>query len=334
MDSSEKKYHRSELARRQLRTAVMLFLNEKDLSSVITLSAAASNILSQLVRNSGNESFVDHACRVHDAFNGSTPKRTSYKNYIDNMLGINVHKHMSPLCPKTCTLNLYKCAIDSLTIAIADYVTLYGQNDDFVRGFLSWSWTRADRNKIIEAYHNMPDKLKRSKKRHSKMELETTKDKLVVKEKKSQKRTYKRFQLASNQLETAIMLFLTKIDKLSAITLAGAADVILSELVNREGKKNFTELLLEKENEERSREEVGNEINNLLCINALKHFDKGDLEHIEMDEEESAVATILKALANYNMLEGKNDKLIIAFRYWVSVNLDPERYNFDPNPNQ
>lgn len=56
MINSEKKYHRNELARQQLKTAVMLFLNEKDLSSVITLSGASSNILSQLVRNYGKES--------------------------------------------------------------------------------------------------------------------------------------------------------------------------------------------------------------------------------------------------------------------------------------
>ena len=332
MTRLEKKYHRSELAKQQLKTAVMLFLNEKDLSSVITLSAASSNILSQMVRNSGKESFVDYACRVYDAFKGSTPKRTSYKNYIDNMLGINVQKHMSPSCPKTCTLNLHECAINSLAIAVADYVTLYGQNDDFVRAFLTWSWMRTDGNKIIEAYNNMPDKLKKTEKRPSKIELENAKKKIVAEQKKTGRVTYKRFQLAASQLETAIMLFLTGIDKLSAITLAGAADVILCELVNREGKKNFTDLLHEKENGQRDREEIGTEINNLLCINALKHFDKGDVDYIEIDVNECAIATILKALANYNMLDGKNDSLIIAFRYWVRVNLDPKKYNLDLAP--
>lgn len=63
MIKSKKKYHRSELAKQQLKTAVALFLNEKDLSSVITLSAASSTILSQLVRNSGKEPFIDYACR-------------------------------------------------------------------------------------------------------------------------------------------------------------------------------------------------------------------------------------------------------------------------------
>lgn len=166
----------------------------------------------------------------------------------------------------------------------------------------------------------MPDKLKKTTRKPSKIELEKAKKKAVLKK----MMTHQRFQLAANQLETAIMLFLTNIDKLSAIILAGAADVIFCELVNRDGMKNFTDLLREKEKEQREREEVGKEINNLLRINALKHFDKGDPEHVELDVDECSVASILKALANYNMLDGKNDKLIMAFRYWVKVNLDPK----------
>lgn len=158
------RYHKSDLAKQQLKTAVKLLLKEKDLSSVVTLSAAADGILSQLVRNSGKEPFIDYACRVHEAHKGSTPKRLSYKHHIDNMLGVNVHKHMSPDCFTTCALDLSKCAIDSLTMAITDYVTLYGQDDDFVKSYLKWRWLREDGEKIIETYNNMPTKLKKNKK--------------------------------------------------------------------------------------------------------------------------------------------------------------------------
>ena len=279
MTNSEKKYHRSELAKQQLMTAVMLFLN-----------------------------------------------------YIDNMFGINVQKHMSPSCPKTCDLNLHECAINSITIAISDYVTLYGQNDDFVIAYLTWSWNRADGNKIFEAYNNMPNKLKKTETIPNKEKLGKAKNKVVTQPKKTTVLTYKRFQLAANQLETAIYLFLTKIDKLSAITLAGAADVIFCELVNREGKKNFTDLLFEKASGQyKHREKLGREVNDILYINFLKHFDKNDAEHIELDVEECAVGTILKALVNYNMLDGKNEQLVVAFRHWVKNNLDPEKYNLvDP----
>lgn len=153
-----------------------------------------------------------------------------------------------------------------------------------------------------------------------------------VKEKKSPIVTYQRFQLAANQLDTAIMLFLMNIDKLSAITLAGAADVIFCELVNRDGNKNFTDLLHEKENGQREREAIGTEINNLLNINALKHFDKDDPEYIELGVEDCAIAAILKALANYNMLKGNKNELILAFCSWVRANSDPKKYHLDADP--
>jgi len=241
---------------------------------------------------------------------------------------------MSPSCAKTCTLDLHQCAVYSLTMAIADYVSLYGQGDDFIKAFLTWSWMTEDAVKIIELYNNMPEKLKKKGDHPSKIDLKKSKKKTVIKRKKTEEKIYQRFQLAANQLETAIMLFLTNTDKLSAITLTVAADVVFCELVNREGKKNFTDLLCEQEGGKISRKEVGRGVNDLLRINALKHFDNGDDEYIDLDIDECGVATILKALANYNMLEGKNDKLILAFRCWVKMNLDPKKYNLYFNDTQ
>ena len=144
---------------------------------------------------------------------------------------------------------------------------------------------------------------------------------------------YKRFDLAANQLETAIMVFLTGGDKFSVITLAGAADVIFCQLVLRQGKENFTDFMLKETNDTRTRQEAGKEINDTLRINALKHFDKDDDEYVSIDVDECALGAILKAIANYNMLDGKNDKLIQAFLYWVKTNLDPKKYNVGCDPN-
>ena len=71
------KIHKGDIARNQLETAVRLFLNERDRSSVITLAGAATGILDTLVRNSGREPFVDYARRVHRELVGHTPKRHS-----------------------------------------------------------------------------------------------------------------------------------------------------------------------------------------------------------------------------------------------------------------
>jgi hypothetical protein len=149
-------------------------------------------------------------------------------------------------------------------------------------------------------------------------------------------REYTRFELAHNQLAAAIALYITNRDRLSAITLAGAADVILSQLVLRSGAPNFTDRMLEKEVEAGrtaiTREIFGREINDMLFINQLKHFDDDAQEIIELDVDECALAAILKALANYvHMPEYKRD-LVLAFNVWVKQNLDPQRYNIDCNP--
>jgi hypothetical protein len=74
---------------------------------------------------------------------------------------------------------------------------------------------------------------------------------------------------------------------------------------------------------------MGNKINDLLCINALKHFDKGDDEYVYVDLYKCALAAMLKAIANYKILEGKNDNLIQAFSYWVKMNVDLKKHNVE-----
>ena len=148
---------------------------------------------------------------------------------------------------------------------------------------------------------------------------------------------YLRLELASNQLQAAIGLFIANRDRFSVITLAGAADVILSRLVLNTGNENFTDVMLkldsDPESKTKSREEFGLEVNNMLFINQLKHMDSGDDGYIELDPEECALAAILKALANYVSLAGQKEDFIQAFFCWMKLNLDPEKYNIDRNPN-
>lgn len=140
---------------------------------------------------------------------------------------------------------------------------------------------------------------------------------------------HKRLDLAINQLRTAIMLFITGGDRFSVITLAGAADVILSELVLREGKENFADIISKNEVKTGSRKEVGKHINDELCINLTKHMDPGDDDYVDIEVEDCAIGAILKALANYNMLADKDVSLIQGFRYWLSYNVDLTKYNID-----
>ena len=148
---------------------------------------------------------------------------------------------------------------------------------------------------------------------------------------------YTRLELAANQLEAAIGLFVSGRDRFSVISLAGAADVILSRLVINLGQQNFTESMLketiEKGGVAMSREEFGKGMNDLLFINDLKHMNDDEDGYIELDPEESALAAILKALANYVMLGGRKDNFVKAFFAWMKLNLDPTKYNVDCDPN-
>lgn len=144
-------------------------------------------------------------------------------------------------------------------------------------------------------------------------------------------KTYKRIVLAENQLETAIGLFVSGGDKFSVISLAGAADVILARLVLNIGEENFTEFSLRQETADAgpngTRESHGKDINDTLFINDLKHMDEGEDGYIDIDLDECALGAILKALANYVIIAGRDKDFVKAFLAWVQLNLDPKKYN-------
>ncbi len=143
-------------------------------------------------------------------------------------------------------------------------------------------------------------------------------------------KNHKRADLALNQLKTAIMLFITGGDRFSVITLAGAADVIFSELVLREGKENFADIIAKKNKTPKHRKKAGTHINNELGVNVTKHMDPGDDDYVDLASEDCALGSILKALANYNMLDSKDITLIMGFRYWLRSNVDLNKYTKPP----
>lgn len=157
---TEARYHKKDIARCQLETAVHIFLYGRDHSSVITLAGAAGNILDRLVRNEGQETFIDYARRVHREMAGYTPKRQSYSHHIDMKLGIIPHKHMGEDDPETVDLDLEKMAFNALIRAVADYIKLNGQEELFVKAFLRWAWTHKDGKALMEEYRKISNKLK------------------------------------------------------------------------------------------------------------------------------------------------------------------------------
>ena len=149
--------------------------------------------------------------------------------------------------------------------------------------------------------------------------------------------TYRRFELAEKQLETAIALFVSGGDKFSAITLAGAADVILCRLILNSGQENFTDSVIREFKDDCPSKETraahGREINDTLFINDLKHMDEGEDGYVKMDVDGCALGAILKALANYVAIAGRDKDFVKAFLAWVQLNLDPKKYNIYCDPN-
>ena len=148
--------------------------------------------------------------------------------------------------------------------------------------------------------------------------------------------TYNRFDLAARQLETAVALFIGGHDKFSVITLAAAADGILSQLVANQGKKTFIETLAEEGDDDAtaSRSAMGMHVNRILFINNLKHMDKGEDGYVVIDDLfNCALATILIALADTVTLCGRGTiGFVETFFLWVTQNLDPKIYNVDCDP--
>jgi hypothetical protein len=149
--------------------------------------------------------------------------------------------------------------------------------------------------------------------------------------------THTKLDVATEQLRSAVMLFCSGRDRFSAITLAGAADVILSQLLLNSGKENFSDSLMRAEAESTGvlpeRAAHGRAVNDMLMINALKHMDPGDDGYIEMDVRVSALATVAKAVANYVSLTGDEPDFVQAFKLWARIFV-PKGLDEDGHPRQ
>lgn len=139
--------------------------------------------------------------------------------------------------------------------------------------------------------------------------------------------------LAQQQLETAIGLFVSRRDRVSAITLAGAADGILHGLVLQAGKQPFADYALgvaeALSGQTPAKAKFAKHINDKLNINDLKHMDEGGADEIELEADISALGSILKAIANHHKLVPEHPEFIKAMLHWTWMFYDGERITED-----
>jgi len=146
-------------------------------------------------------------------------------------------------------------------------------------------------------------------------------------------KTIGKLELAQQQLETAIGLFVSRRDRISAITLAGAADGILHGLVLKAGKQPFADYAMAVREalagETPAKAKFGKHINDKLNINDLKHMDPGGPNDVTLDPDISALGAILIAIANHHTLVPKHPDFINAMLQWTWMFYDGERITED-----
>jgi hypothetical protein len=288
---------------------IKLFLNKVDYASAITLAGAAGDILHHQVIFSSKIPLLEETRLFCKELIGSVPKRSKYLKHFGDFTGINRLKHKSKECPDVIVIDLEKSAELAITRAILDYIKLYGDTDPYVIRFMNFLWvTKGAR--IMEGCRTLPEEKPVDIKKHDVLDLATA------------------------QLKSSICLFLTGRDLFSSITLAGAADVLLCRIVENRGEENFTEHVQKSEdNSDKTREDIGKEINDIFHINSLKHMDHKDDISVTMNLRSAAYGAILKTLPNLKIICGLDHDFVKAFLLWIKANLDPEIYNieFDPN---
>ena len=146
-------------------------------------------------------------------------------------------------------------------------------------------------------------------------------------------RTLSKLTLAERQLETAIGLFVSRRDRVSAISLAGTADGILHGLVLKAGKQPFADYALGVTEalsaQTPAKAKFAKHINDQLKINDLKHMDEGGPDEIAFDPDISALGAILKAIANHKTLVPEHPDFIKAMLQWAWMFWDGEKITED-----
>jgi hypothetical protein len=157
-------YHKIDIARGQLETAIRLFLVEEcDMFSAITLANAAGELLHRLVLRTGKKTLVDSIVKISEFHKpGETPAREAVLKHIHEVLFVNRLKHFNKDENEIVEFDAEQCALGAILVAIADYKTLTGKESESMTAILTWTYMNLNSADIMERWKNVPDKLKKS----------------------------------------------------------------------------------------------------------------------------------------------------------------------------
>jgi len=145
----------------QLTSAIGLFVSNRDRLSAITLAGAADAILHAMVLKAGKEPFVDYMVKIEEAKSGTTPPRGKMATHINNELGINALKHLNEDDADHIEIDIDQCALGAIAKAIANYKQVVDHEPDFIKAFYGWTWQNLDGKKMMEAYENRPENVRK-----------------------------------------------------------------------------------------------------------------------------------------------------------------------------
>jgi hypothetical protein len=134
--------------------------------------------------------------------------------------------------------------------------------------------------------------------------------------------TYNRLDLAAEQLDVALILFLENQSYVSALTLAGAAEEIFGKALSHQGKANVLDYKYESIESLHSalhgkpllRADFFQDENN--ARNAVKHMGSPSDATVTADFEDAALWMIVRACDNYERLGLPRTERMFKFDEW------------------
>ncbi len=159
------KIKKLDIASQQLKIAIAMFLSDTDHMSAITLAGAADGILHGLVLQAKKEPFSDYSLSMSAIKNpgAPTPKKSAHAKHINAVLGINRLKHHDEDDQDFIELDIRECAVGAIVKAIANYLTLMGEDNKppWVNAMLSWTYKNLDGEGIMKKWEERPAAVKR-----------------------------------------------------------------------------------------------------------------------------------------------------------------------------
>jgi hypothetical protein len=135
-------------------------------------------------------------------------------------------------------------------------------------------------------------------------------------------KTYQRVELAIEQLDTALELFLSERSYASALTLAGAAEEILGQAISQRGQQDALRYKYDVLNTAH-RELHGRPLEwkqfsdgENHARNALKHMRSRSEDTVTTDLQEAAIWMLVRACANYDALDFPRTDRMDSFDNW------------------